>query len=212
TVHFDRDVGQADGWWRPVWIPSLTRQCAGLPVPTNNEPIGPGASVTSEEDPERIVAATLATWLSGLPAHVFHSDAGVRGLTNLWEMAGATELAALETLVAGDLASWTPHDLTDPQGPLRVYASVGAELVADSTWPTVPGATAGVVQLLTSEQDGEFVALALGILGTAVVEARRAVELEIIDPRTGVIVDTRALAVGERIELSGAGALVLRGH
>jgi len=212
TVHVDRDLGQAEGPWRPVWIPSLLRSCDGLPVATNNEPIGPGASVATEEDPERLVAGALGTWLSGWPGHVFHSNAGVRGDTDLWEMAGITELAALESLVPADLASWPPRDLADPAGPLRVYTSVGAELVADATWPNVAGATGGVVQLLTSEDDGRFVALALGILGTAVLEARRPLSLEIIEPRTGTIVDSRDLATGERLELSGAGALLLVGE
>ncbi len=212
TVHFDRDVGQPDGWWRPVWIPSLLRDCPGVPVATNNEPIGPGASVTSEEDPERIVAAAVATWLSGLPAHVFHSNAGVRGDSDVWQMAGVTEFAALESLVPGDLASWAPRGISDPAGPLRIYASVGDELVPDATWPTTPAATAGVVQLLTSERDGRFVALALGILDHVVIEARRDLELDVVEPRTGNVVGTHTLAIGERVELSGAGALLLRGE
>jgi hypothetical protein len=45
-----------------------------------------------------------------------------------------------------------------------------------------------------------------------VLEARRPLSIEIVEPRTGTIVDSRTLAMGEQLELSGAGALLLRGE
>jgi len=211
TVHISRDIGQTEGPWRPVWIPWLLHDCPGLPPMTNNEPIGPGASVQTEDDPERLVAGALATWISGMPGHVFHSSAGVRGDTNLFDMAGVGDFVHAADLVDGDVASWTRLAASDPAGPLRIFAEVDGALVPDATWPETPGASEGVVRLLVAEREQRFVALAVGIQGTAVIEARRDLQLEVVAPLTGAVLDARALAAGESFEIGGAGALLLRG-
>ena len=190
TVHTDRDLGTAAGPWGPVLRPVVVNACPGLPPPTNNEPIGPGASVATEEDPERLVAAALATWLAGWPAYVFHSHAGVRGDEDLSTAIGVDGFAPIVATLPGDLASWTRLDHVDPAAAFRIYASVGGELVPDVPW-TDAGGEAGVAGFLHSEQDGEVVALAVDILG-------------------GTTITTLDLDAGDRFTLAGAGARLLR--
>lgn len=211
TIHFDRDVGQADGPWRPVWQPWTYASCGLGTVATNNEPIGPGASVASEDDPERLAAAAAATWIAGLPHYVFHSHAGVRGDEDLWTAPGLDAFAHFDAGLPADLASWSRRELDDPAGPLVVFAEVGGEAVPDALWPEVPGAESGVVAALTAESAGELVVLALGVLDHVVVEARAPLSFQVQRALDGVVVDTHRLAAGERVTLAGAGALVLRG-
>ena len=67
TIHFDRDIGQVEGSWRPVHLPWTLEDCADLPVGSNNEPIGPGASVNTEEDPVKLAYAAISTFVSNQP-------------------------------------------------------------------------------------------------------------------------------------------------
>lgn len=209
TVHTDRDLGTAAGPWGPVLRPIVVNACPGLPAPTNNEPIGPGASVATEDDPERLVAAALATWLAGWPAYVFHSHAGVRGDEDLSMAIGVDRFAPIVATLPGDLASWTRLDHDDPAAAFRIYASVGGELVPDVPW-TDAGGEAGVAGFLQSEQDGEVVALAAGILGEATVEARVPLLVDVVDILSSTTVTTLDLNAGDRFALAGAGARLLR--
>ena len=73
TIHFDRDISQVEGNWRPVWQPWWVQDCQPpLPVASNNEPIGPGSStrkifdgggthgvVTGIPEPELTLAVSL---------------------------------------------------------------------------------------------------------------------------------------------------------
>lgn len=210
TIHFDRDIGQVDGPWRPVWQPWTYASCGLATVATNNEPIGPGASVATDDDPERLAAAAAATWISGLPHYVFHSHAGVRGDEDFSTVPGIDALAGLDAALPADLAAWTRRELDDPAGPLVVFAEAGGEPVPDVTWPELAGAQSGVVAAPGAESGDEFVVLLLGILDHVVVEARGPLSLEV----RGVLDDAgvqHRLAAGERLVLGEAGALVVRG-
>lgn len=191
TVHTDRDLGTAAGPWGPVLRPVAVNDCAGIPVPTNNEPIGPGASVAVEEDPERLVSAALASYLAGWPAYVFHCDAGVRGLEDLIGVVGSDRYAAILPTLPGDLASWNRRTADDSD----------AAFAADA---------AGLVGLLQSDRDDQVVALAVGIPGSATLSARVALSLEVVDILTGAVVMAAELGAGESFVLDGAGARLLR--
>src|SRR5439155_12391733 len=62
TIHFDRDISGPEDGWRAVRQPWWALDCAGLPTASNDEPVGPGSSVSTENDPEHLVAAPLVTW------------------------------------------------------------------------------------------------------------------------------------------------------
>lgn len=211
TLHFDRDVGQVDGHWRPVWQPWWVHGCAGIPVASNNEPIGPGASVSSENGVLELVTGAVASYVSGLPLHVFHSSAGVRGDQDLWEMAGADAFSALPSYVPGDLASWTRRDPKASDAPLRFYAEEGGQAKPDVMWPELSAPESGVVAAPGSVSGKSFLVLPLGILNQAQVEARAALSLEVVDVVSGQVVAQHELAAGQKLSLGGAGARVLRG-
>lgn len=92
SIHFPRDTRGPAGMWGPVFAPRDYPYACMPAACVNNEPIGPGASVASEDDPARLVAAALMTYLAGMPAYVYHSHGGIwgggersRGQANLWE-------------------------------------------------------------------------------------------------------------------------------
>jgi hypothetical protein len=211
TIHFDRDIGQVDGSWRPVWQPWTYASCGLSTVATNNEPIGPGASVATDDDPERLAAAAAATWISGLPHYVFHSHAGVRGDEDFFGVPGIDALAHFDADLPLDLAAWSRREPSDPAGPLVVFAEAFGEAIPDATWPETPGAESGVVAALGAESGDEFAVLLLGVLDHVVVEARGPVSLQVRRALDGRGLEEHRLAAGERVTLGGAGALVLRG-
>jgi hypothetical protein len=211
TVHFDRDVSKADGHWRPVRQP-WEHQFSGLPVGSSNEPIGPGSSVAAENDPVKLVAAALVTYVSGLPMYVFHSKAGIRGHEEMADMPGVGSFVHLKKLVPPDLASWTPKNAHWPDSPFRVYARDAAgTLVPDARWPDQKGGS-GAVRVYAAVKGGAFFVIPIGVRKGVVMESRRACEFEVIDPMTGGVLDRKKLAAGQRFELTGREVLVLRGR
>lgn len=213
TVHFDRDISQVDGPWRPVRRPWGVNECADLPVASNNEPIGPGSSVNTENDPARLVAGAVATWVSGVPMYVFHSRAGVRGDVDVSEMPGADAFVRLRSLVPADIVGWTRRNSGASEAPFQIFAhDARGEVVADAAWPDLPGATGGVVRAYGAVRGGEFFVFPMGVRGRAVMAPRRAVEFDVIDPLTGMVVRHASLGAGERFELTGGAAFALRGR
>jgi hypothetical protein len=182
-----------------------------LPVGSNNEPIGPGASVASEEEPVRLVAGAITTFVSNLPLHVFHSSAGVRGDTDLWEMSGADAFVHVNDIVPADIASWTRKNAHWPDAPFRVYAEENGQLVPDAMWPDLGAATAGAVRAYGSVNGNDFFVFPIGILDHLRIEARQNMAFDVIDPMTGEVISSHVLAAGEQIELAGHEALALAG-
>lgn len=211
TVHFDRDVGQKEGHWRPVYQPWWVGDCAGVPVASNNEPIGPGASVSTESEPEKLLAGVLMTYLSGLPLHVFHTGAGVRGDSNVWEMAGADAFGHLAEYAPSDLASWTRKDPLDASAPLRFYAGEGGKLIADTAWTSLGAPENGAIRAYGAVQGKSFIVLPIGILDHVVAEARSGLTLEVVDLTSGNVVSQHKLSAGQQVNVGGAGARLLRG-
>ena len=212
TLHFDRDIGQVEGPWRPVRQPWEHENCVPeLPVGSNNEPIGPGASVNSESDPERLVAAAITTYVSNLPLYVFHSSAGVRGDEQIWDMPGADAFVAMKTLVPPDLASWTRKNAHWPDSPFVVYAGENGTLHPDTMWVDLANPESGVVRAYGGVKGSEFFVFPIGILNEVVMEPRQAMTFDVVDPLTGATLATHTLSPGQTFELSGKGALILRG-
>jgi hypothetical protein len=211
TIHFDRDVSKVEGHWRPVRQP-WEHQFSGLPVGSSNEPIGPGSSVASENDPVRLVAAAIVTHVAGLPMYVFHSRAGIRGDLDLADMPGIDRFRHLRKVVPSDLASWTPKNAHWPDSPFRVYARDAAgKPVADKMWPDLKGAT-GAVRVYAAVKADEFFVVAIGVKAAVVMEPRRAAAFDVIDPMSGKVLEQKALKAGERFELMGLEVFVLRGR
>ena len=215
TIHFDRTNNTVEGNWRPMRQPWEYEDCtAPLPVASNNEPIGPGSSVSSVTEVPPLVAAPLVTWISGLPLHVFHSRAGVRGDVGFAEMLGADAQGQLMRLLPGDVASWSRRDCTDGEAPFRCYARDGDAWIADAIWPDVGNPTGGAVRVYSATtESGEFSTVAIGIRGELQLEARRALTVDIIDPQSGEMLRSETHAVGAMFVIGdGREVLLLRGR
>jgi hypothetical protein len=214
TLHFDRDISKADGNWRPVRQPWEHAYCQGegVPVGSNNEPIGPGSSVSTENDPDKLVAAAITTYVANIPLYVFHTKAGVRGDLNIWEMAGAKSFLPMKQakLVPDDLASWSRKNAHWSDAPFVVYAGENGKLTPGA-WTDVSKPESGVVRSYGDVKGNDFFVYPIGILNKVVMEPRKAMTFDVIDPMTAKVVKSYDLAAGAQFELSGAKSFVLRG-
>jgi hypothetical protein len=216
TVHFDRDVRKTEGSWRPVrqpWEHEYNRS-NGVPVGANNEPIGPGSSVASENDPIRLVAAAIVTHVANIPMYVFHSRAGVFGRVELQDMAGVTSFRFVKSIVPGDLASWSRKNAHWGDSPFKCFAIDSAgNFFPDSMWPDHgQGAQGGAVRAYGGVKGNEFFVCAIGIKNRLPMEPRRDCDFDIIDPMTGQVVRSLSLSAGQRFELTGGEVFVLKGR
>ena len=59
TVHFSRNTRTAEGGWLPVRDCYRAGHLPGVPPVSSNEPIGPGSSVGSKDDPIKLCAAAV---------------------------------------------------------------------------------------------------------------------------------------------------------
>ncbi|MBS1149640.1 MAG: hypothetical protein H6Q89_1338 [Myxococcaceae bacterium] len=212
TIHFDRDTSKTEGAWRPVRQPWEHEYC-GVVVGSNNEPIGPGSSVAAVEDPQRLNAAAITTFVSNLPFYVFHPRAGIRGDLELAAAPGLGTFKAIRQFVPGDLASWTRKNAHWADSPFRFFAGeANGTLRPDLMWPDLGGsASSGVVRAYGGVKGNAFFVLPIGIKGRVFAEPRRDVAFDVIDPLTGAVLSHQVLNAGERFELTGTGALALVG-
>jgi hypothetical protein len=211
TMHFDRDIAKVDGAWRPVRQPWEHQLCAGLPVGSNNEPIGPGSSVAEDQDPQRLVAGAIATYVSGLPLHVYHTRAGIRGDDDIWNMAGADQFVHVHALLPGDLPAWDLKNAHWDDAPFTVYAGENGGLVPDTMWVDLGAPESGVVRAYGAVREPNFVVFPIGILGSVTVAPNRPMTFDVIHPLSGEVLATHDLEAGVMVEISGADALLLRG-
>jgi hypothetical protein len=186
TQHFSRDTGGAEGGWRAVRDPWWVNSTTGVPPASSNEPIGPGSSVSSENDPIKLVAAAAYSWMSGLPMYVYHTNAGVFGATRFEDMAGVGNYRHLSKILPGDIANWPQRtEGKDTFAPFTTYANDQA----NRWWTEVPGATTGVVRHLSSVNGDQFVTLPIGILpGGVQIQPRQNMSLQVFNPLTGEVV------------------------
>ncbi len=212
TVHFDRDCTKTEGSWRPVRQPWEWRYYTGVPeLASNNEPIGPGASVASENDPEKLVAGALVSWVSGVGAYVFHTSSGVRGDTDLMNEPGFTSFKALASVVPAGLAAWTQKNAHWADAPFKPYArESNGTLVPNAMWPDSGGT--GAVRVYGVVQGTDFVVFPFGIKDRLTLEPRVDVEFDVINPVTGQVLRHESLPAGQQFELTGGVQFILKGR
>jgi hypothetical protein len=208
TWHFSRDRGPDDGW-KPVYDCWEAGALAGFPPVSSNEPIGPGSSVTAENDPVRLVMAAAFAYAAGLPMYVFHSGAGVRGRTRFEETPAIDRFRPLLRHLPGDLASWRRNDGKEPAPPFTAFA--GGQ--PNRYWPEVEASRDGCVRNTGSRKGNRFICLPVGLRpGGLQLQARENLRIEVIHPLTGEVIRTAALRPGERLTLGqGPGAYLVLG-
>ncbi len=214
TIHFDRNVSLVDGPWRPVRQPwGLEGECNLGIVGNNNEPIGPGSSVASEIDVERLVAGAIATYVANIPFYVFHTRAGIRGDDDIWNMAGASSFTHVKDLVPNDVTSWSRRNAYMNGHPFIVFAGdESGTLYADDMWPDFGGsASSGVVRMYGQIAGDRFFTFPMGIKNFVELEARYGLDYEVRHPLTGELVQQGSLDQGAHLRLEGAGAFVVTG-
>jgi hypothetical protein len=198
TFHFDR--ARRD----PPWKLLSESGCPALaPIVSNNEPIGPGSSVESESDPNRLVTAAANTFLSGLPIYIFHSGPGVRDdpahplglrpsriqdLPNAQAILGAFD--ALMGYLPSDVHTWKRHMRDDASHPFEIE-------------------NGSVESALAATKGTSFVVVLSGAHGPVTLKARRDLSVEALAPASGAIVKREHLKAGDRITLDGLPAYVL---
>jgi hypothetical protein len=220
TVHFSRDIGTIEGGWLPVRECYRAANLAGVPPVTSNEPIGPGSSVSSENDPMKLCAAAAFAWIANLPAYVYHSRAGVYGYVNCCppsggevpfeNTAGINAYQFLRGILPGDLASWVRNDGLEASAPFTVFCNGQA----NQYWPNVASPTSGCDRNIGSAKGREFVCFPMGILGGGLtLQARRPVRFQVFNPLTGAVVSNITMNTGNTITLpQGPGAYILKGN
>ena len=170
-------------------------------------------SVSSEEDPVKLVSAAIVTYTSNIPMYVFHSSAGVRGDEELYDMAGVGAFVHLEAFVPGDLASWTRKNAHWGTSPFCVFAEDSdGHFHPDLMWVDLHDPVSGAVRAYGDVKGNEFFVIPFGILNRVVMEPRDDMDFDVIDPMTGGIVSSWSLNEGERFELSGGQAFVIKGY
>lgn len=213
TIHFDRDTSRVEGAWRPVRQPWELEYCDDVPVGANNEPIGPGSSVASDDEPIRLVSAAVTTYVANLPFYVFHSHAGVRGDENLYDTRGVDSFTQMARYVPAEVASWERQNAHWSGSPFVVYAvDSGGREYGDTMWVDLGDPVGGAVRMYSDTTGSGFFSIAIGVIGELRLDARRALEAEAIDPLTGDVVASASLDAGQRWILSGHEAYVVRGE
>ena len=212
TIHFDRDTSTIESGWQPVRQPWGLVDCADVPPGSNNEPIGPGSSVASEDDPEILAAAAIATSVSNVPFYVFHSSAGVRGEEDISAMSGYDAFVHVRDLVPADLVGWQRADGSDPSAPFQPFAEDSSGVShPDTMWTDLPDPAAGAVRVYSGVDGNSFFTFPFGILNHLRLDARRDLEYTAWDPLTGGEVASGRLVAGQRITIEGYRSMVVRG-
>ncbi len=209
TFHFSRDTRTVEGGWLPVRDCYRVGNLPGLPPFSSNEPIGPGSSVASENDPIKLVMAAAFAWTANLPMYVYHTSAGVFGHQEFQVMSGVGDFIHLHKILPPDLPNWRRNDGRETNSPFTVFANGQA----DKWWPDVPNPTNGVVRNTGAIKGNEFVALPIGILeGGVTLRARRPMEFSVYHPLTGAVVTNVAFKADGEVWLPrGPGAYIIRG-
>ena len=204
TIHYAR-TGAGDGPWD--YPARYDSECPGqLPLMVfNNEPIGPESSVRQDDDPGRIAAAYVLTFLAHNAAYVLHAGPGIRGggqadvTGKLSRHAHFDELPSFKPIVTAlkearkylpaGLANWTRHDLNAPDAPIE-----------------------GADRIYSASSESAFIALIQGAEKPRALRARKACSIVVRDVSTGRIVQKLDASPGQPIALKGNAPMVLIGR
>jgi hypothetical protein len=195
TLHFDRNVSLSDGYWRPVRQPwrEAAFRCEGVAnAYANNEPIGPGSSVATDDDPLRLSMAAAVSYVAGVGSYLLHTGAGVYGKphvhpaggfrpANVWEVARVEEalagLRAIRAALPPDLPNWEK---------------------ANGHWDRNPFAAdlTALLRNFCGRRDADFVCVPIGIKREVAFRARAAMRVRVLHPLTGAVLQTHDLPAG----------------
>ena len=209
TYHLERDIGTFEGGWLPV-RDSWKCYPSTLPPTSSNEPIGPGSSVASETDPIKLVSAACFAWIAKLPMYVYHTDAGVFGVTRFEDKPGVSSYKYLEDILPPDLPNWTRNDGKESAAPFTAYCNG----VANTYWTDNTAGTDGCHRNIGGIKSNQFVCYPQGIRsGGLTLRARRPLVFTVYNPMTGaVVLGPLSKLADESVTLTaGPGAYIIKG-
>lgn len=208
SVHLDRGFGDHD--WRFVRQPWDVRTY--LYATIQNEPKGPGSSVSACNDPLRLAMNRVVGIICGAGAYVLHNGAGVFGVehthssgvhrtANLWEMPGIdavmTAVRGIDRLLPEGIENWQ-HANTGwtPPNPVHPF---------DIPWAGDGGTRPGVDKAYCAlGPDGRFVFAPCGVKDFADMTAKADCEIKVSHPITHDTVLEGTVVAGETVRLAGA--------
>jgi hypothetical protein len=220
TVHYERGFGR-EGALSPLRRPwaypaEYDAKCQGRlpPVAFNNEPIGPESSVRQDDDPSRIAAGFVMTFLAGNAAYVFHSGPGIRGggaadvAAPLHRHADFGTLPSFKPIMAAlrtaksylppGLPNWTRQQESDTSAPLQGFDAAERS-----------GAITGAY---TAASASDFISLVVGVRKPVVIRARAASSIDVRRPGSAAVLQRVELGPGDAFTLSTQETVVLIGR
>ena len=222
TLHLDRDTSKIEQGWRPVRQSWDFKDMGKLL--SQNEPIGPLASVAMDSDPMHLAMNRAVSILNGVDAWVLHNGAGIYGQAQTHKSAGYRppnlwEVSNIDTImdVVRSVDKWLPDDL--PNWKHFNHGWAGEPLTADSIWidATNPHNDHGVVRHYQARSGTQFVTMLLGIKGYVNLLANQDCTVQIIDVVDG-LVETKSVKSGESfkvtshtVDANGWGGLIIKG-
>lgn len=205
--HFDRDTGKHDGMYRPIRQP-LEAMNLGYPF-VNGEPIGPGASLASEENPGRLRAAATFTWMARGAGYCYHTKPGI-GVSSdglIFEQPGADVVFDGARILAPDTVQFQCHNWHWTSNP----------------WETLDGSLGdhhvegrGSLRTISGTNGGRFQTQVLRVSAGCTLRARWAVQFDVYhggeDGPYELREQGRRVNAGETIEIGRCVDTVLIGR
>ncbi|MDD8045243.1 MAG: hypothetical protein PHF14_02135 [Verrucomicrobiota bacterium] len=210
TWHFSRDR-RPDRGWQPVYDCWDYADRPGFPPVSSNEPIGPGSSVSTENEPIKLVTAAAFAYAAKLPMYVFHTGAGVFGKTRFEAMPAIDRFHNLIQILPADLPNWERHDAKGQQAPLLLFQDTNYR---GEDRPPADSSEPGCVRLITATKGNRFVAIPIGIHPDGLhIQATSNLEFTAYHPVTGESTHTVSMKANEHKLLPGnPEALIILGR
>ena len=189
TPHFERRIDTIETTYRPQRQPWEVQFYDHVLPFTNNEPIGPGSSLETESDPARLAIGLATTFISGGAGYVFHTDAGVRGFSDYWNVATEPMMTALRATM-----NLLPDGIANAQRcnhhwPCHPYKT------DDQIWPDTHGS--GVVRAFAANHNGTFYVAVMGMRESYKIEAKWPMSIEVFSVLTGERLQAVELNAGQ---------------
>jgi hypothetical protein len=164
----------------------------------------------SEIDPMTILGGAISTYMAGAGLYVFHTGAGVWGREALNELPNAPAIlngfAAMKGYLPEGIANWTGHRHDSRDHPFITYAGNTAGAVRPD------GHQDGAAEVFASVHDRTFMVVPVGVVNGLTLEARRAMQFDVLHPLTGKRLEQHSLRQGQKVHLRPLPVLVLKGR
>lgn len=193
SPHPDRDQTKSemrDRPWRQPWDWGLQ----GAPW-ENDEPIGPRASVASEDRPLVLRSHATVTFMAGGFGYCYHADEGIRGNGDVTQAPGYREVAAAKRFLPGNLPNGAPQN-ANPNFPNRHWT------LEDDYIRAANGNGRGIVRAYGVQLDGVQWTVPFGPVTDYELKAERAMHVECFQQDVNDRLWERQVGAGERVRFS----------